>query len=245
MRVCVVILALSLVAGPLAAQFPPDSLVNLKVLPKDMAVRDVINTMRGFAEALGVRCQYCHVGAEGDPLSEFDFVSDEMPTKQKAREMLRMVGAINGDWLATLPRRTTPNVEVRCVTCHRGQARPIMMADLLLQTVDSAGAETAVTRYRALRDRFYGGDTYDFRAEPVNTAAATLLRDGRFADAGTLLTLNADFYPDDPQAVVLTGRVALAQGDTAAAIRALERAAALAPGNPQIRRLLTQLRGGG
>jgi len=244
MRTCVVVLTLSFTAGPLAAQFPPDSLVNLKVLPKDMAVREVINTMRGFTEALGVRCQYCHVGDEGDPLSEFDFVSDEMPAKGKAREMLKMVGAINRDWLADLPRRTTPNVEVRCVTCHRGQARPILMADLLLQTVDSAGADAAVARYRALREGFYGGDTYDFRAEPVNAAAATLLRGGRGNEAAALLALNADFYPDDPQAVALTGRVALARGDTAAAIRALERAAALAPENPQIRRLLTQLRNG-
>jgi len=243
MRFPFALLALPLVAAPAAAQFPPDSVVNLHVLPKDMPVREVVATMRGFTSALGVRCQYCHIGEEGESLSEFDFVSDDMPAKVKAREMLRMVGAINGDWLATLPRRATPEVRVECATCHRGQARPILMDDLLVQTVDSAGPEAAVARYRALRDRFYGGDTYDFRAGPVSGAAARLLRSGNPAAAGILLGLNAEFYPDDPPSAFLAGQVALATGDTAAAIEALVRAASLQSNNPQIQRLLELLRG--
>ena len=242
MRFRLPLLALLLTTTPAVAQFPPDSTVNLQVLPDTMPVRDVINVMRSFSNALGVRCPYCHVGDESEPLSEFDFVSDDMPAKAKAREMLRMVAAINREWLDSLPRRPTPVVEVRCITCHRGQPRPIMMADLLVQIVDSAGADVAVARYRALRDRFYGGDTYDFRAGPVSAAAATLLRDGRPADARTLLTLNADHYPDDPQSVALGGQVALALGDTAAAIAALERAVPLQPDNQQVRRLLQRLR---
>ena len=51
--------------------------------------------MRGFSRALGVRCQYCHVGEEGQPLSEFDFASDDNPNKDRAREMLRMLGTVN------------------------------------------------------------------------------------------------------------------------------------------------------
>jgi len=244
MRLALALFTLTIVPAPAAAQFPPDSTENLQVLPKDMPVRDVIDVMRGFAIALGVRCQHCHIGAEGDPLSEFDFVSDDMPAKAKAREMLRMVAAINRDWLDSLPKRGTPAVEVQCATCHRGQARPILMADLLLRTVDSAGATAAVARYRTLRERFFGGDTYDFRAGPVNDAANDLLRAGRPDDARTLLALNAEYYPDDPPSAVLTGQIMLALGDTAAAISALERAAGLLPENPQVRRLLNRLRGG-
>lgn len=105
MRRLAVVLALfaTLVATRSAyAQFPPTKLQNLKVFPKDIAVRALIDTMAGFTRALGVRCTYCHVGEEGQPLSTFDFASDEKPTKTKAREMLRMVGAINTDYLTKL-----------------------------------------------------------------------------------------------------------------------------------------------
>jgi hypothetical protein len=63
--------ALTLGVGPrVGAQgrFPPDSFTNLKVLPKTIAPRALIDTMRGFAMALRVRCVYCHVGKEGQPL---------------------------------------------------------------------------------------------------------------------------------------------------------------------------------
>jgi hypothetical protein len=241
MRLRLALVASSLAVTPAAAQFPPDSVVNLQVLPQDMPVRDVIATMRTFTFALGVRCDYCHIGADGEPLAEFDFVSDDMPAKVQAREMMRMVGAINDDWLAGLPRRGARGVQVECLTCHRGQARPILMDDLLVQLVDSAGAEAAAARYRDLRARLYGGATYDFRAGPVAAAAARLLRSGRPGAADTLLALNAEFHPDDPPSAFLASQVALAQGDTAAAIEALVRAAALQSDNPLIQRLLEQL----
>lgn len=242
MRLRLSLSALCLAAASAAAQFPPDSTVNLQVLPKDMPVRDVINTMRGFTSALGVRCQYCHVGEEGEPLSEFDFVSDDMPAKVKAREMLKMAAAINRDWLAGLPKRTNPTVDVQCMTCHRGQARPILIENLLGQVADSAGADAAVARYRELRARYYGGFTYDFGPRPVNAAAADRLRSGKPADALALLGLNDEFHPDNPASAMIRGQAHLAAGDTAAALIALERAEALEPDNPQVRRLLEQLR---
>ncbi len=88
------------------AQFPPDSFTNLQVLPEDIAPRALINTMRGFALGLGVRCHFCHVGEEGTPLPEFDFAADEKPTKRKAREMLRMARAINAEFLPRLEERS-------------------------------------------------------------------------------------------------------------------------------------------
>src|ERR1051326_3858387 len=69
------------------AQFPPTKLENLKVFPRDIPVRALIDTMASFTRALGVRCTYCHVGEEGQPLSSFDFKSDQKPEKTKAREM--------------------------------------------------------------------------------------------------------------------------------------------------------------
>ena len=91
-------------ATRLAAQVP-DEFTNLKVSAQDISKERLTAVMRGFTEALGVRCSTCHVGEEGQPLGTYDFASDDKPMKLKAREMLRMVQAINGDFLANLPDR--------------------------------------------------------------------------------------------------------------------------------------------
>src|SRR6266545_5004524 len=81
-------------AAQAPGRFPPDSLVNVKVIPKNTPVIQVIGMMRNFASALGVRCQYCHIGQEGQPLAQFDFAKDEKRTKLTARQMMRMVEEI-------------------------------------------------------------------------------------------------------------------------------------------------------
>src|SRR5207247_9542546 len=87
------------VSGPLASQalghFPPDSLINVKVIPKNTPVMQVIGMMRNFTGALGVRCPFCHVGQEGQPLASFDFAKDEKRTKLTARQLMRMVEEAN------------------------------------------------------------------------------------------------------------------------------------------------------
>jgi len=243
MRFLAVVMVLAVSADAATAQFPPDSLKNIQALDSTLSPRQVIGIMRGFSFGLGVRCEYCHVGEAGQPLSTFDFPSDEKPTKKKARAMIRMVQYINGDALAALPDRGTPMVDVECATCHRGQARPIMMTDLLVHVAESAGADSAAARYRQLRSEFYGSDTYDFRTDPINDAAQRLLRSGNPTAARTLLGLNEEFSQADAITAALLGQSELALGDTTAAIAHLERAAALQPENPAIRRLLNQARG--
>jgi hypothetical protein len=99
---------------------PLPKISNLQVLPKDIAVPDLIVTMVRFAEGLGVQCAYCHVLPEHAPP---DFASDAKPEKVKARIMLRMVTDINGKYLAELatPRK---GEAVGCGTCHQGQQIP-------------------------------------------------------------------------------------------------------------------------
>ena len=74
----------------------PEKPQNLQVLPSDWPGSRLSAPMRGFTRALGVRCSYCHDGEEGQPLSAYDFASDANPNKDRAREMLRMLGSING-----------------------------------------------------------------------------------------------------------------------------------------------------
>jgi hypothetical protein len=126
MRFAIVGVLLALSAAPSLAQntFPPASFKNLQVLPKDASARIVVNTMKGFAMNLGVRCQYCHVGKEGLPLEEFDFVSDEIPQKATARIMMRLTDDINRQLDAAVPRAAGAEARVTCITCHRGQSKP-------------------------------------------------------------------------------------------------------------------------
>ena len=58
--------ALGVVAmpAPARAQWPVTRLKNVQVLPADISFGALVNTMKAFTRALGVRCTYCHVGSE-------------------------------------------------------------------------------------------------------------------------------------------------------------------------------------
>lgn len=220
-------LGLCLLSGVLAAQapgkFPPDSLVNVKVIPKSTPVQEVIGAMRNITFALGVRCQFCHLGEEGQPLARFDFASDEKRTKQVAREMMRMVQDINRR-LDSLPGRTATGLQVACVTCHRGISRPVPLFTVLIDAATAAGADSAVRAYRALRERYYGLDAYDFGESSLNIAAFRLGRAQRFDDAMALLRLNEESFPSSSGLSVFRGNILLMRGDTASAAAAFREA---------------------
>ena len=108
----------------------PDKFTNLKVLPKDIAKDKLVDVMRSYTSALGVRCSHCHDGEEGKPLSTYDFASDVKTAKQKARIMMNMTGDINKKYLSALTKFKDDVLEVKCVTCHRGATQPIPLEDL-------------------------------------------------------------------------------------------------------------------
>jgi tetratricopeptide (TPR) repeat protein len=224
-----------------AQQFPPQKLENLKVFPADIPVRVLIDTMRSFTRALGVRCTYCHVGEDGKPLSTFDFPSDEKPEKQKARAMLRMVGAINGEYLTKLASRRTPPVVVACVTCHRGVAVPRPIEQVVLAAYDSAGADSAESVYRALRARYYGRSAYDFGEVPLTDVGAALTARGKTADALRFYVLNTELTPTSAYAFREAAQAQLATGDTAAAVRSFQRALTINPNDRQVKAILDRL----
>src|SRR2546429_1081795 len=181
------IAALAAPAAPAAlvsqapGHFPPDSLINVKVIPRNTPVMQVVGMMRNFAGALGVRCHFCHVGQEGMPLGQFDFAKDEKRTKLTARQMMRMVEEINRR-LDTLPEHAqmTSHVEVTCNTCHRGVSRPMPLEQLIQETAQMSGADSATRAYRALRERYYGRAAYDFGGPTLNISAFRLARAGKY-----------------------------------------------------------------
>lgn len=227
MRHCLVSLAILAVAGGLPAQapgkFPPDSLVNVQVFPKETPVIQVIAAMRNFAGGLGVRCQFCHVGEEGMPLARFDFASDEKREKLVARQMMRMVQEINRR-VDTIPGRPTPAVEVSCATCHRGVSRPVPLNMLIADITVAAGADSAARAYRALRQRYFGRDAYDFSEFSLNSAALRVARANKYDDAFALLRLNEEIFPAASSPHLFRGNIHALRGDTAAAIASLREA---------------------
>ena len=228
--------------APAVAQDGPDTLVNVQVLSKDMSRREVMNFMRGVALGLGVRCEYCHIGEPGEPLRTFDFVSDEKPTKLKARDMLRMVMAINGEHLAGLDDRADPPIEVNCATCHRGLSRPVTLAGEITRVYGEEGADAAVTHYRTLRERYYGSWSYDFSESSLNRMAQQLARRDDWDGALTILNLNKEFFPESTAIYTGIGQAYMEKGDDDLALQNLERALELNPENRMARRLLRELR---
>lgn len=230
---CLIVLPAALVAQA-PGKFPPDSLVNTRVIPHNTPVIQVIGTMRNITGALGVRCQFCHVGEEGLPLEQFDFAVDQKRTKLVARQMMRMVAEINAR-LDTLPGRTNPGLQVTCQTCHRGANRPVPLSQLMLEAATAGGADSALRSYQALRQRYYGRDAYDFGEPSLNTAAFRLGRATKFDEALALLRLNDSLFPNSSNLNVFKGNVLLMRADTAGAAAAFREAVRLDPQNGEAR----------
>ena len=232
-----------LLAGPTPAHSQlPDEFTNLQVLPEDMPPRQLVGVMRGFSVGLGVRCWYCHVGEEGQPLSEYDFASDDKPEKRKARFMLEMSMQLNDDILpgiAEFAERAEPGLRVQCVTCHRGVPLPRQIQDIVTQTAAADGVDAAIAEYRALRERHYGTAAYDFGEQPLIDAAGELSDDP--AAALAVFDLALEHFPESIQALVGSAQVHQVQGDADAARAALLRAQEIQPNNPQIMRMLERL----
>ncbi len=132
------------VAGQAPGKWPPDSLVNVRVIPKSTPVMQVVGQMRNITGDLGVRCQFCHVGEEGQSLERFDFGSDQKRTKVVARQMMLMVQEINRR-LDSLPARPPPLLQVTCATCHRGTNRPVPLSAPIARCGSATTGETHST----------------------------------------------------------------------------------------------------
>ncbi len=244
-RLSLLSLAIVLAATPAVAfaQFPPEKTKNLKVLSPDMPIRTLIDTMASFTRALGVRCTYCHVGRETDPLSSYDFVSDEKAEKLKAREMLRMLGAINGEHLPKVVARRDPPINVTCATCHRGVAQPRSLQQVLLIAYDAAGADSLEGAYRALRQRYYGSAAYDFGEVALVDVANDIRARKNLPDALRIYQLNTQFSPTSTFALRSLAGGQLAAGDTAGAVASFQRALAINPNDSQSKAAIDRVRG--
>ncbi len=233
--------ALLLLAPPAAAQIP-DTFQNLQILPKDISRDSLIGIMRGFSLHLGVRCSHCHVGGENpNTLRGVQFHKDDDPDKGTARFMMRMLDSLNRTVLAALPDRGPHPVTMQCKTCHRGQARPLLLTQELAIALDSGGVGAAVTRYRTLRQQDMLTGAFDFREWEMNTFAQELAERGRTAEAIGIFELNGEFHPESAAIPMSLGQLYETTGDTARAIAAYQKSLSLQR-NPAAERALERLR---
>lgn len=119
----------ALVAISLAFTNSQDRLYkNLKVLPKDISKPQLDSVMKHFTMALGVKCNFCHVKAEGT--DQWDFPSDVNKHKLVARDMMKMTNKINKKYFDVTGSGKNLNVKqmVTCYTCHNGSKEPLVTA---------------------------------------------------------------------------------------------------------------------
>jgi photosynthetic reaction center cytochrome c subunit len=94
---------------------------NIQVL-KDIPADQVIPSMQFITAALGVECEFCHVGNAG----KFEFDKDDKDEKKTAREMMQMMFAINKN-------NFDGKRGVTCNTCHRGSPHPQAIPAILAE----------------------------------------------------------------------------------------------------------------
>lgn len=179
---------------------------NIQALPADISDDELTDVMLGFLSALGLPrragegCLHCHEGDLETPRREWDFASDAKPNKSTARQMIRMVRAINAEYLSSVQHRNAPNFEVGCVTCHEGRVDPRPLPLLLQAAEEAGGVDSVVAVYRTIHGRFYGAAAYDLRVGVLASLAQEKAEEGNFEDAIKLSSLNEETHVGDASA---------------------------------------------
>ncbi len=187
--------------------------------------------MRRFKLALGVECSHCHKGTDNRSFSDFDFAADEKEAKRIARKMLHMVSTING-MVSGLERGPDHKpLEITCVTCHRGNSRPVMMKEVLVETYaeHNGSIDAVIAKYRQLREKNYGGFAFDFGEFPVSAFAFTLNTQGQPEAAIKLQKMNEKFHPDSPNNPSGMGFICRQAGQLELAVSAFRRSLEINP----------------
>ena len=190
--------------------------------------------MRGFTASLGVRCEFCHVDSPGPPkpgLPPFDFPNDDKENKKKARVMLKMVAAINGEYLPKIAEGEEP-AKVTCETCHHGAKEPPEpLATTLTETAGAKGVDAAFAQYADLKSKYGEAGLYDFRDLTLLRVARALNEDKKSDQSMAVLQKAKALFPQSADVASSLGMALAQSGDVAGGKAELERALAIDPNN--------------
>jgi tetratricopeptide (TPR) repeat protein len=143
--------------------------------------------------------------------------------------MLKMVAGINKDYLSQLSEYSKNVIQVKCVTCHRGNKKPLMLEDVLLSTIKDKGLPEAITTYHQLHDQYYGSFTYDFSDHTLVKLIEMLNDEKRYDDAIGIANLNIEMYPKSGVAYYGLGEAYQAKGNKDEALKNYQKAKELMP----------------
>jgi tetratricopeptide (TPR) repeat protein len=118
------------------------------------------------------------------------------------------------------------------------------LEQLIMETAQTSGTDSAGRAYRALRERYYGRAAYDFGEPTLDVAAFRLARAGKYDEAFAILKLNEEQFPASSNLSTFRGNINLMKGDTAAAIAAFREAVQRDSTNGEAQGRLRALTGG-
>ena len=221
----------------------PDKFTNLQVLPKDIQKQDLVRVMRNFSMALGTRCDHCHV--EDDATHQHDWASDSKDAKKIAREMMKMSGEVNSILAKNIGSMRPDPVQVRCITCHHGLVTPETLEQVLTASLNLAGPDSTLAKYENLRKEYYGSAAYDFSEWSLISIAEDWSKDPKNADAAlALLNTNLAYYPESAGTYARIAETYLVKGDRDQAMANFDKALALAPDDPWLKRRVESVKAG-
>ena len=219
---------------------PPPPMTNLLVIPKDTPRQQVLATMQAIAQSLGVQCNYCHV-QEGRG-GRNDFASDEKSTKKAARGMLVLTREINDKLPPAIGKASDATTRVGCATCHRGVPIPKQITDIVADAAATGGSTAGLAKFKELREKFYGGQSYDFSEGGLLTIAQRANAGNKADEALAYLQANLEYYPKSSRTYQLMAQIRNVKGDKTGAIKDLEKAVELDPNNMQAKMQLENLK---
>lgn len=242
---CIGVVLLGFCAGASAQQSaqnytgpenPP--ITNLQILDKSMSREDIVALMFTYNEALGVFCDHCHVDVPAGAPTGFVRASraeDGKATKRIGRVMIKMTADLNAKLSSELGKLGRSGAtEVKCITCHRGVTKPRQLTDILTTDYSSGGTAAALREYRDLRQKYYGGQSYDFSERALITVAGRLVDDGKLDDAMKLLDANLEMFPKSASTYVAMAEVYVKKNDKASAIKMAKMGLELDPKSTQV-----------
>jgi tetratricopeptide (TPR) repeat protein len=158
-----------------------------------------------------------------------------------ARAMIAMTRDLNARISEATGKSAADATQVTCVTCHHGVTIPGQLSDIVAKATVEQSPDEAIALYKDLRQRYYGGQSYDFREETLLDAAQRVVRIDPLASI-PLLRLNLEYYPQSVRSYIQIAYAYTRKLDDEAAIAALQKALEIEPENGVVKGQLEQLK---
>ena len=109
--------------------------------------------------------------------------------------MMLLTREINEKLPAAVGKAADATTRVGCATCHRGVPIPKQLPDVITDAAATGGATAGLAKYKELREKFYGGQSYDFSENGLLTIAQRAIAASKPDDALAYLQANLEYYP--------------------------------------------------